>query len=209
MARGEKKPGRLMVLAIVCLLRLLAFTWRVRRRDWDTVAAALEKGPVVFAFFHGDHLPMVALHRRVRLAGMASRSRDGELLAAVIASLGYRIVRGSGSRGAVGAVLAARRELHSHGNSLGLAVDGPRGPALRVQPGAVALSSISGRPVAYTVALCRWAIRLASWDRMMIPLPFARLELRYGLLQPPGGGKDNLEQATIRLGARMLDLYQR
>ena len=58
---------------------------------------------------------------------LISRSFDGELIARVIEKFGYRSVRGSSSRGAVGGLLEMGRELQS-GRAVAFTVDGPRGP---------------------------------------------------------------------------------
>src|SRR6185369_6935316 len=53
--------------------------------------------------------------------------------------------------------------------------DGPRGPCEEAKPGVVHLAKATGAPifpVSYAASRC---IRLGSWDRMMIPLPFSRV----------------------------------
>ena len=104
------------------------------------------------------------------------------------------------------ALKAATREMAARGRSVALAVDGPRGPARTVQAGAAALSAFTGRPVVCTVVACRWALALPSWDGMMIPLPLARVEVRYRLLEAPGRSREEVEHHTLRLGQRLLEL---
>ena len=191
-------PARTRRLArlIAWAVRLLAATWRVRRFGGRSLHGSLARGPVVAAFFHEDMLPMVALHRGLGFSGMASKSEDGELLAGVISSLGYGTVRGSSSHGGVNAALSALRSTLASGASIAIAVDGPRGPRQVVQPGAAALSALSGRPILLLRAHARPAWRAKSWDRFLLPLPFAKVELRYATLDAPPPGRVARAEAT-------------
>jgi len=58
--------------------------------------------------------------------------------------------------------------------------DGPRGPARRLQGGIVALAATTGAPIVPVGVAARPARRLGSWDRFMIPIPFARCALVVG-----------------------------
>ena len=112
-------------------------------------------------------------------------SRDGAVIAEVLQRLGYAVIRGSSSRGGAEALLAAGRALREGGRPA-FAVDGPRGPAGHVAPGAEAVAVRAGVPVVHG-----WvegtALRLRTWDRFRIPLPFARVRVRYGVWRPGEG----------------------
>lgn len=163
----------MLPLLLVVVVRALAWTWRVDRPAWPVA------GPCVVGFWHGDQLAMVALHRDVGVTGLASLSRDGELAAGVLAGFGYGVMRGSTSRGGLDAFLAACA-LVRRGGRPALALDGPRGPAGVAQPGAEAIARRTGAPlVIATVEAPGW--RLRSWDRFLIPYPFARVRVRYAV----------------------------
>ena len=188
-------------------LRLLGSTWRITRQvgdDCQTVefASLMADGPVVFAFFHGQQLPMIYAHRDRGLLGMASLSDDGELLARSIERLGYGLVRGSTSRGAAQAVRQAIRAIREEGQSPCIAVDGPRGPRHSPHRGAMGIAALATRPVVIAVAQISSAWRLSSWDRFVIPKPFARIAIRYQRLAPPARGA-GVNAATEELGTTM------
>jgi len=66
------------------------------------------------------------------------------------------------------------------GYDLAITPDGPRGPCYTVQDGVIATAQLTGLaivPVAYHL---NWKIRLKSWDRFQIPLPFARCRVTVG-----------------------------
>src|SRR5207248_7316201 len=119
--------------------------------------------PIVWAFWHRGLL--VATHRFQErdIAVLTSRSFDGECIARIIERFGYRAVRGSSRRGALGAVLGARRELEA-GRAVAFTVDGPLGPAHVAKPGPVMLARLTGVPIiAFHVGLQR-AWTLNTWD---------------------------------------------
>ena len=162
------------------LLRALALTWRVRFINDRIVQELREsKTPFIYVLWHGELLPLLWTHRNRKVAVMISEHRDGELVARVARSLGFRLVRGSTSRGAARALLNASRELET-GFDLAVTVDGPRGPAHTVAPGALVISQRTNAPMVPVSASASRSWRLNSWDRFMIPKPFARITIAYG-----------------------------
>jgi len=171
------------------LVRGVARTWRVRREGATILEDALREGPVILTFLHEDMVPMVVLHRHVRIAGMASPSRDGEILAGVIARFGFRVIRGSSSRGGMRAARDTLRAMEEGWNPA-LAVDGPHGPRGVPHPGAATLAHLAHRPIVWASAVARPASRARSWDRTLLPWPFARVDIRYGRLEAPSRDSD-------------------
>lgn len=156
----------------------LSRTWTVRQLGQDAVTAAEASGPVLYAFWHGEQLPLLPVHSpRVSgraISGMASRSADGTLLVGVLDALGYGAIRGSTSRGGAMGLRGCIRAVRA-GTSVGLAVDGPRGPRHQAQPGIGALAAHTGRPVVCLTAVSAPAATVGSWDRFVLPAPFARI----------------------------------
>ncbi len=158
------------------LVRVLAWTWRVERPPWPVA------GPCVVAIWHGEQLPLIALHRGLGLVALASLSADGDRIAAVLNALGYRCIRGSTSRGGLQALRAAARVVRDGGRVV-FTVDGPRGPGGHVQPGAGAIARHTRAPLVWaSVEAAGW--RAASWDRFLVPWPFARVRVTYRVESP-------------------------
>ncbi len=157
------------------------------------------EGPCVVAFWHEDLVPMVLLHAGRGLVGLTSRSQDGAIIAGVLSRLGYEVLRGSSSQGALVALRSCGAALKS-GRSPALAVDGPRGPAYRLQPGAESLAKLGGVPVVYGVVEAP-AWRFGSWDRMKLPWPLARVKVRYGIWRPGEGSLEAVMRQAAGVGA--------
>ena len=61
-----------------------------------------------------------------------------------------------------------------------IAPDGSTGPPHEFKPGAIMLARLSKSPVIPLSFACTLGIHLRSWDRLLIPLPFSRVELAIG-----------------------------
>lgn len=162
------------------LLKLLASTWRIRlvhENRWRPLYQAGQ--PHVFLLWHEALLPLLWQHRGQGIAIVVSEAREGRYLSDFAASLGYRSLHGSSTRGGARALLGAVRELQA-GRAVAFTPDGPRGPRRELKPGVVAAAQRGGAPIVPLHAEADRAWRLHSWDRLMIPKPGARVWIGYG-----------------------------
>lgn len=170
---------RAITLAGGLAIRALGMTWRVRREgahDFDEMTGRRE--PFIAVFWHGEILPMAWVHRHIGIAPLISRHADGEVIARIVEGLGYRTVRGSTTRGGVRALLESAA-LVEDGITVAFTPDGPRGPRHEFAPGAVIVAQRTGRPIIAITATASRAWRMRSWDRHLVPKPFATLTVRY------------------------------
>jgi lysophospholipid acyltransferase (LPLAT)-like uncharacterized protein len=137
------------------------------------------KQPVIFALWHGQLLPLLYHHRNEGISILISEHGDGEIIARIAKSLGCRTVRGSTSRGAARALLGLVREIQD-GHDLAITPDGPRGPAKSVAPGTVVVAQRGRAPIIPIAVSVSAGWRLKSWDRFLIPRPFATVTVGYG-----------------------------
>jgi lysophospholipid acyltransferase (LPLAT)-like uncharacterized protein len=165
--------------------------------------------PVVFGFWHRCIFPSAYFFRNQRVGVMTSRSFDGEYIARIISKLGFRALRGSSSRGAVGALMAMRGELKKD-EAVAFTIDGPRGPRYIAKPGAVRLARASGAPVAafYIALHDPWVLN--TWDRLMLPKPFSRALVRMSapIAIPPDADDEKIEVRHAEL-QRALERVQK
>lgn len=162
-------------------LNLLARTWRIRVVNGEAVEKLrASKLPFIFALWHGHLLPLLWHHRDEGVMVLISEHRDGEIVARAAESLGYGLIRGSTTRGADRALISLVRELQA-GHEIAITPDGPKGPAGKFAPGALIAAQRSGSFILPVAASANRSWRLKSWDRFMIPKPFARVTVAYGL----------------------------
>jgi lysophospholipid acyltransferase (LPLAT)-like uncharacterized protein len=189
-------------------LRLLGRTWRFRVNGADHLDRIHQSGrQPVMALWHSRILPAVYYFRHRDIVVITSDNFDGEWTARIIHRFGYTTARGSTSRNAARAALAARRRMQE-GHAVGVTVDGPRGPALVAQPGAVWLAKVSGNPILpfHLEAASHWTA--PSWDAAQIPLPFSRIAVVFGepLEVPADASDERLEQARVDLERALMAL---
>jgi lysophospholipid acyltransferase (LPLAT)-like uncharacterized protein len=196
---------RLKAVMLAALIRALRCTWRTRKIHRCIYDQAIKEGGAVLAFWHGDALSIVALHRCRNILGLTSLSADGELAAGVLWSLGYGVVRGSSSRGGPQAREACEAAL-KQGLSTSLAVDGPRGPRHRVKPGAVSMSAAANVPIIIAAVRSSFTFRLRSWDGFEIPLPGSKVSITYGRLEPVLPGQATQSEGVSALETKMCAL---
>jgi hypothetical protein len=160
-------------------VELLAKSWSYDLAGQETVERLrASKTPLIYAVWHAGLLPALWQHRGEPVTLLVSRHGDGGKLVAAVSRWGYRAVRGSTTRGGARALLSLTRVLQS-GGSIALTPDGPRGPARVAKPGAVAAAQRSGATIVPVGISASFSWRPKSWDRFIVPRPFARIRMVY------------------------------
>ncbi len=169
-------------------------------------------GGVLCVFWHsriGLSPATWPLDRAQPTKALISLSPDGQFIAKAVARLGFPAIRGSSSnkdkadraKGGSQALRDGLRQLKLGG--LAITPDGPRGPANVMAEGLPMLARLSGAPALFIGVSCSPAIRLGSWDRAVLPLPFARGAIVWDVATyPPGADMTEVTAAwTARLNA--------
>ncbi|MEY2493573.1 MAG: hypothetical protein QOJ45_65 [Verrucomicrobiota bacterium] len=195
------------------LYRLWARTLRLQVEDPHDVVGFVRKQPVIFAIWHNRLLMLPRVFDPSfptrQSYGLISASRDGDLIAIFIERSGYGTIRGSSSRKGVIALRQLVETLAAGGNVL-VTPDGPRGPVYQASQGVVFLAQKSGAPVIPIHMEYSSCWRLKSWDRFVVPRPFAKLRAIFGapIQMPPMENADQSEAERIRLQNAMMSLVE-
>ena len=170
---------RLGALLLVLFTRSLTLTLRYEWNDRSGFSEKSPPTPLIFSFWHNRILLcpngyQIYSRRRKnpRVAAIASASRDGAFLSAILERFGIQPVRGSSYKRGPQALL----ELTSwaqRGYDLAIAPDGPRGPRYHAYDGIISLAQLTGHPIIPFGFYARRKIVIKSWDRFQIPLPFS------------------------------------
>jgi lysophospholipid acyltransferase (LPLAT)-like uncharacterized protein len=160
--------------AISAALRLLQLTVRIEYVHAERLLGAWANGEqVIMAFWHNRGLMMPIAYRGKQVCIMNSQSRDGEIASRALARWGIRSVRGSATRGGAGGFMQLVNA-YRRGYDLAVVPDGPRGPRYVVKPGVIHLARATGAVIYPASYAATRQLQLRSWDRLIIPLPFAR-----------------------------------
>jgi hypothetical protein len=179
--------ARLVPGVLAAMIQVLGATLGLRVEGAEKVVPLWNgRRPLIYALWHGRIMMAPWLNAEMRKARgarrvivLTSRSRDGELLARFVERFGLGVVRGSSSRGGAAAIRVLATTLRD-GEDVAIAPDGPRGPAERVQPGLIALAALTDAPIVPLGFAARPVLTIGSWDRFVIPLPFARAAVVFG-----------------------------
>ena len=184
---APKWHQRLLAAVIYSVAQCLTATLRFRLQDVSGYFSDVPQEKIIFAIWHNRLALSLILYRRYvarrdrkrRLVALVSASKDGGLLTGILELFQVQPVRGSSSRRGA----QAFRELVAwgrRGHDLALTPDGPRGPCYVVQEGVISTAQMTGMPIVPVTYHLNWKIRVKSWDRLQIPLPFAVCTITMG-----------------------------
>lgn len=151
----------------------------VRGLEKEKAALARSGGGAVYVTWHqriSYHFHYLCARN---LTVMISQSRDGEYAARLATWLGFRNVRGSSTRGGSTA-LKEMVTLIQGGEAGGMLADGPLGPPRVAKIGSVIIARNAGVPmipILWGADRC-WVLN--SWDRFLMPKPYARIVVSCG-----------------------------
>lgn len=160
-------------------MMLYGNTFRYRVTGKEKLDELFNSGrSVVFFTWHNQIFPILHFHKGVNLAIIISSSKDGDIMAHVAESFGYRAVRGSSSRNGSKALLEIKKLMNGTWHAA-IAVDGPKGPKYKMKPGALFLAKNTHGVMMPVIFDCKSFKRFASWDGFILPYPFARIDVHY------------------------------
>lgn len=139
---------------------------------------------------------------------MVSASKDGDYVTRIAENMGYEVVRGSRNRKGV----TAAKKMIGHlrkGKTIGLIADGSQGPPKIVQAGSILFAAKTGASILPTTWSASRYFTFNSWDRLILPRPFCRIDLLFGepLIIPTGNKTVEKEKYRVILEKKMNELY--
>lgn len=164
------------------ILRSLFLTLRLRLDDRSGILEEMFREPAILCFWHNRILGITLAFDRVYpkqrngVTVLTSPSKDGEILARLVAAFGMGSVRGSSSRRGSQALLELVRLVKS-GRDIAITPDGPRGPRYALGPGAVHLAQSTGAPILPVHAKFSRCVRMKTWDGFVVPMPFSTVSV--------------------------------
>jgi lysophospholipid acyltransferase (LPLAT)-like uncharacterized protein len=176
---------RLLVPLALLLIRAWWASCRiVSVRGAEPFVAVLPQGAVVNVLWH-QHLLFATRYllserpHGLKVGFLVSPSVDGEVPAMLAERAGAHVIRGSatstGARALRDYLEAARA-----GVSPLITPDGSVGPRYEFKPGAILLSQLAQRPIVPIAWHANRVWLLKTWDRFVLPWPFARIAVAVG-----------------------------
>lgn len=166
--------------------------------------------PFIVTFWHYGVIYIVYQASSLPYVAMVSASKDGEYVSRILEKKGFKTVRGSRNKGAIGALKGLIREVRK-GRVAVLVADGSQGPARKAQAGTVLLAGRTGVPVLPLGWAASRYKTFRSWDRTALPLPFSKVVLHYGEAfdVPKGIEDDEIEKYRLKLETALEEIYRK
>ena len=171
--------------------KTLKITLRRSSKGLDAVRAIVDADQRIILTFWHRRLVMMPLSYPFRrnnsdgerrgVAILSSDSKDGEISAAIWRHLGIHAVRGTASHGGGAQGLVKMIQVVRQGWDLGITPDGPRGPRFELKPGVIAVARKTRAWIVPVSVAYSKAWQLKTWDKMLIPKPFSKAAVIYGL----------------------------
>jgi lysophospholipid acyltransferase (LPLAT)-like uncharacterized protein len=163
--------------AFYLLIKFIGRTIRYEIEGWENFQEIERDRKIpIYAFWHNRIFAGTYFFRNRGIVVITSQSFDGEYIARFIQRFGYGAVRGSSTRGGVGALVEMIR-LMKKGLPMAFSVDGPRGPKYVAKTGAVLLAKKTGNPLMPFVVETEKFWTINNWDNLQIPKPFTRAKI--------------------------------
>ena len=184
----------------------LCASLRIREENRQPAIDLHDQGRrLIVCLWHDEMFALIPQAKQLKLAAIISASRDGDMLARILASKNVGAVRGSSRRGGANALLAMAHLMQNEETDAVITVDGPAGPWHKAKDGALFLAHQTDAhilPVRIRHS-CAW--HAPTWDRFQVPLPFSSAVVRYGTpweagsLAVPGLDEESIVSARTRL----------
>jgi lysophospholipid acyltransferase (LPLAT)-like uncharacterized protein len=190
---------------------ILFYSWTLRLKienDKDWMDYRRNGGAVLLCTWHQQFFSAILPFKNYKTFNpniMISQSRDGEIVAKIALRSGWNPVRGSSSKGGMGAlkkmiINLKEKKLAAH------IVDGPKGPAGIVKPGVIRLAHAANAAIVPFSVSAEKAWYFNSWDKFLLPKPFSKVFLRFEKMIKFDRVKDKeiFERQRMRLEEVML-----
>jgi lysophospholipid acyltransferase (LPLAT)-like uncharacterized protein len=207
--KGFWEPAlRLPAAQWIVAALMAAVMWLVYFTSWRKIAnkglfLEYRKKPAIFVFWHGRSMMLSPIVRMYGIRGYAvsSRSKDGRMMARLQRLFGLRSIYGSTSDGGISVLRQGVRVLRDGRNVICMSPDGPSGPSLRMQDGAMYFAKMSGAPIIPVCFSCSHPWFQKRWDRYLIARPFSKITCAAGepVFVDPKASKKEFEAIRKRI----------
>lgn len=206
---GYKVGVRIIPYLVYWLMRLWFCTCRVNTHGSKYYRKIADAGiTAIVTFWHYSITFTLYNQRKDSGVAMVSASKDGEYIARLVGHFGFDSVRGSSNSRGMSALKKLMKKVREGANAA-IVADGSQGPPLKVQAGSILLASRTGKPILPVAWSADRYVAFGSWDKMVLPKPFAKIEYFYGepIYIPKKLNQEEFEEQRLLLEKRLNELY--
>lgn len=195
----------------------LKWVWFTSRKQYFHVQETdvyVKNQGVLFGLFHGSFAPLIMFGKEHwhPLHVIVSPSRDGDLLASILNTCGYQVIRGDHKRNVRTALKESYKRV-KNGEHVIFAVDGPLGPRYHLKPGIIHAASFTGAPIFLAFGIAKHGILFKkAWDYFQLPFPFTKLYIAYAgpfFIPPKTKSTEEIEKYRLELESELYKLIRK
>lgn len=206
MARPQKKrklKEKLQLKALICLLKLF---FSIQKHLVRFKIINYPEGQFILSLWHGQQCAVYTVKDKEHFYTLISASNDGEIIAKAVECLDIKSVRGSSKRHGTSAALELIDKL-KQGDSIGIMVDGPKGPKGKVKDGIINIAKLSGVPIIPVVwgSRDKTFFKFNTWDNFQVPFGLCKIVVLFGepIHIPAETSKEEMQQWCEKLEYKM------
>ena len=177
-----KKLFKICLLKFFLTLILKTCTWKTKNINLLKKEVSLEKS-IMLSCWHENLVFLACFFKswpKKNFWVISSTHRDSEVLANILQSWEYQLIKGSSTRGWLSVLKKLIKVFSLPNNIVAITSDGPRGPAKKTKPGAlkvalkknISILGMSGEASSF------WTLK--TWDQLKIPKPFSTITVSFG-----------------------------
>ena len=210
MARVKKRKFK-EKLTLFVLINLLKTFFFFQKFVTTIKTVNYPQGQFILSMWHCHQCVVYAVKDKENFRVLISASNDGEIIAEGALSLGIKSIRGSSKRHGTSAALGLIDNLKD-GGSIGIMVDGPKGPKRKVKDGIINIAKLSGVPIIPV----SWQSKDKSfhkfntWDEFQIPFGPCKTVALFGepIYVPNDATKEDMQDLCLILEDAMNKVEQ-
>jgi lysophospholipid acyltransferase (LPLAT)-like uncharacterized protein len=199
-----KNEGFIFKVVLWMLFWYLKFAYRTSRwnitfsENYSKEDFIKEKG-VIFAMWHNALAFSFPIFANQYADALVSPHIDGRIIASIVKKFGFGVINGSSNKNSTSALRSVIEKLKNNDNIF-ITPDGPRGPAFNINSNITEISKKYASKLISINCMPSRAIKLNTWDQMLIPVPFSTIRIKIVDLKEFSDIKDeNDEQLRVKL----------
>ncbi len=173
---SKKQRGflfRIQINIATVLVWLLGRSIRYRVIGWEHLDQHLGKDGFIINAWHGQQLMGFYFFRGCGFYILSSLHRDGEISSSIMRKMGWKIIRGSSTRGGVHSLIELMKVLRKGAGTV--ITPDAQGPIYHIEPGSIYLAQKTGAVlIPMAMVYDRKWVSEKSWDKFVVPKPFSR-----------------------------------